>query len=59
MFCGWDWGATIHGVCLLDDDGVTIKTWMVKHTDTELSAVFAELAETGRSGVDPGRDRTR
>jgi len=32
-------------VCLLDDDGVTIKTWMVKHTDTELVALFAELAE--------------
>ncbi len=37
MFCGWDWGSTIHGVCLLDDDGATIKTWMVQHTDAELA----------------------
>ena len=27
--------------------GATIKTWMVKHTDTELSALFAELAQLG------------
>ncbi len=47
MFCGWDWGSTIHGVCLLDDDGATVKTWMVEHTDTELSALFAELAQLG------------
>jgi transposase len=53
MFCGWDWGSTVHGVCLLDDDGVTIKTWMVKHTGTELAAVFAELAEQGDPGLLP------
>ncbi|MEO3939308.1 IS110 family transposase [Dermatophilaceae bacterium Soc4.6] len=53
MFCGWDWASTIHGVCLLDDDGVTIKTWMVKHTDSELAAVFAELAELGDPGLIP------
>jgi transposase len=47
MFCGWDWGSTIHGVCLLDDDGARIKTWMVKHTDTDLKALFAELAQLG------------
>ncbi len=53
MFCGWDWGSTIHGVCLLDDDGVTIKTWMVKHTDTELAALFAELAQLGDPALIP------
>ena len=53
MFCGWDWGSTIHGVCLLDDDGVTIKTWMLKHTDAELAALFAELAELGDPALIP------
>lgn len=53
MFCGWDWGSTIHGVCLLDDDGVTIKTWTVKHTDTELAALFAELAQLGDPALIP------
>jgi transposase len=53
MFCGWDWGSTIHGVCLLDDDGRTIKTWIVKHSDAELVAVFAELAELGDPGSIP------
>lgn len=53
MFCGWDWGSTIHGVCLLDDDSVTIKTWMVKHTDTELAALFAELAALGDPALIP------
>jgi transposase len=40
-------------VCLLDDDGVTIKTWMVKHTDTELAALFAELAQLGDPALIP------
>lgn len=53
MFCGWDWGSTIHGVCLLDDDGVTIKTWMVKHTELELAALFAELAQLGDPALIP------
>lgn len=47
MFCGWDWGSTLHGVCLLDEGGATIKTWMVKHTEEDLSALFAELAQLG------------
>ena len=53
MFCGWDWGSTIHGVCLLDDDGGTVKTWMVNHTDAELAALFAELAQLGDPALIP------
>lgn len=45
MFCGWDWGSTRHGVCVIDDDGAIIKRWLVHHTDGELAAVFGELAE--------------
>jgi len=48
MFCGWDWGSTQHGVCLIDDKGQVVKTWMIEHTERNLSA---------RSGFDPGRDR--
>src|SRR3954454_11715381 len=47
MFCGWDWGSTQHGVCLVADDGKLIKKWLVGHTDAELSTVFAELATFG------------
>jgi len=47
MFCGWDWGSTHHGVCLIADDGAVVKRWMVGHTGTELSTVFAELAKLG------------
>lgn len=47
MFCGWDWGSTRHGVCLIDDVGKVIKTWMVEHTEKDLSALFAELASLG------------
>jgi len=36
MFCGWDWGSTQHGVCLIDDHGVVIKTWMIAHTKSQL-----------------------
>jgi len=53
MFCGWDWGSTLHGVCLLDEDGATIKTWMVKHTEEDLSALFTELAQLGEPGLMP------
>ena len=55
MFCGWDWGSTRHGVCLIDDNGLVVKTWMIEHTERNLSALFTELARLG----DPGRDRTR
>jgi transposase len=47
MFCGWDWGSTRHGVCLIDDVGNVIKTWMVEHTEKDLSSLFAELASLG------------
>lgn len=47
MFCGWDWGSTRHGVCLIDNSGVVIKTWMVEHTEQALRVLFAELAQLG------------
>lgn len=47
MFCGWDWGSTQHGVCLIDDSGRVIKTWMVDHTEKALSALFVELSGLG------------
>lgn len=33
MFCGWDWGSTRHGICVIDDNGTVIKTWMIEHTE--------------------------
>jgi len=53
MFCGWDWGSTHHGVCLIADDGAVVRRWMVGHTDTELSTVFAELATLGAVASTP------
>jgi len=47
MFCGWDWGSTHHGVCVIDNDGAIIEQWLVKHTDDELEGLFARLAELG------------
>ncbi len=44
MFCGWDWGSTHHGVCVIDGDGVVVKQWLVQHTDEELGQLFCELA---------------
>jgi len=32
-------------VCLIDDHGVVIKTWMVAHTKSQLTALFDELAQ--------------
>lgn len=50
MFCGWDWGSTVHGVCLIDDDGAVIKRWMVRHTEDQLTGVFEELAQVVDGG---------
>ncbi len=51
--CGWEWGSTQHGVCLVADDGAVLKRWMVAHTDHELAAVFAELATFGDAASTP------
>ncbi len=45
MFCGWDWGSTVHGVCLIDDQGALVKSWMVQHTEDQLVSIFRELAQ--------------
>lgn len=33
MFCGWDWGSTHHGVCVIDDMGTVIEQWLRRHGD--------------------------
>jgi len=53
MFCGWDWGSTQYGVCLIDDKGQVVKTWMIEHTERNLSALFTELARLGDPGSIP------
>jgi transposase len=50
MFCGWDWGSTVHAVCLIDDQGAVIKRWMVQHTEDQLMKVFCELAQLVEGG---------
>jgi transposase len=45
MFCGWDWGSTHHGVCVIDDGGAVVKRWLVRHSGEELVALFGELAD--------------
>lgn len=47
MFCGWDWGSTQHGVCLVDDHGAVIRKWTVQHSESALEKLFAELASFG------------
>lgn len=53
MFCGWDWGTTRHGVCVIDDDGAVVKRWLIDHTDDALGRLFGELAQFGDTGVLP------
>lgn len=50
MFCGWDWGSTAHGVCLIDDHGAVVRKWMVQHTGDQLRKVFDELAQLAEGG---------
>lgn len=45
MFCGWDWGSTHHGVCVVDDTGTVVGQWFVEHTHEDLVRLFAELAQ--------------
>lgn len=50
MFCGSDWGSTVHAVCLIDDQGAVIKRWLVQHTEDQLMKLFCELAELVEGG---------
>jgi hypothetical protein len=36
VFCGWDWGSTHHGVCVIDGSGTIVKHWLVQHTHDDL-----------------------
>jgi transposase len=45
MFCGWDWGSTQHGVCVIDEGGVIVQRWLVRHCEEEFAALFIQLAE--------------
>src|SRR4051794_39568882 len=45
MFCGWDWGSTHHGVCVIDDDGAVVGRWLIEHTEGALARLFIELGE--------------
>ena len=45
MFCGWDWGSTHHGVCVIDDDGAVVGRWLIEHTESALARLFIELGE--------------
>ena len=45
MFCGWDWGSTHHGVCVIDDDGIVVGRWLIEHSDERLGELFVALAE--------------
>jgi transposase len=44
MFCGWDWGSTRHGVCVIEDDGTVVRRWLVEHTDEALAGLLVELS---------------
>ena len=59
MFCGWDWGSTHHGVCVIDDDGAVVGRWLIEHTESALARLFIELGELDRGDDVADRDRTR
>ena len=50
VFCGWDWGSTHHGVCVIDDAGAVVGQWLVKHTREDLARLFARLGELAEPG---------
>jgi transposase len=45
VFCGWDWGSTHHGVCVIDDGGMVLRRWLIAHNGERLGELFFELAE--------------
>jgi activator of 2-hydroxyglutaryl-CoA dehydratase len=38
VFCGWDWGSTHHGVCVIDDGGTVLRRWLIAHNGERLAA---------------------
>jgi transposase len=53
MFCGWDWGSTRHGVCVIEDDGTVVRQWLVDHTDVALAGLLVELSELTAAAMLP------
>jgi hypothetical protein len=45
VFCGWYWGSTHHGVCVIDDGGTVLHRWLIAHNGERLAELFFELAE--------------
>ena len=45
VFCGWDWGSTHHGVCVIDDHGAVVGRRLIEHTESALARLFIELGE--------------
>lgn len=45
MFCGWDWGSTHHGVCVIDDEGTIVRQWLVQHTHDDLGRLWVDLSD--------------
>ena len=51
LYCGWDWGTTQHGVCVIDDAGAVVRTWLIGHDQLAVNSLFDELARL----ADPGQ----
>ena len=47
LFVGWDWASETHDVTVIDDTGVIIDRWALRHNAADLAAALTRLAGHG------------
>lgn len=53
LFVGWDWASETHDVTVIDDTGVIIDRWALRHDAADLAAALTRLAGHGDPEVLP------
>ena len=53
MFVGWDWASATHDVTVLDDAGVVVDRWALRHTEQDLVGALDRLARLAEPATLP------
>src|SRR6266581_775321 len=48
VLVGWDWASETHDVTVLDEAGMVVDRWVLRHTERELDEALRRLARHGR-----------
>jgi hypothetical protein len=48
VLVGWDWASETHDLTVLDEAGMVVDRWVLRHTERELDDALRRLARHGR-----------